>query len=358
MRVIQILPTLGWGDAVGNDTRAIHRILKEEGYDSVIAAEAVDARIPKEEATEIGKLPEIREEDLVIYHASTGSRLNFDIAGYPGRKMMIYHNITPPEFFRRYNRDAGKNMAYGYEGIRYLKDKFEYCIADSEYNRQELRRMGYETPIDVCPILIPFEDYDKAPSKRVMEQYGNDGKKNWLFVGRIAPNKKQEDVIRAFCRYQRDYEPESRLFLVGNAGGMERYETRLKDYIHALGLDGKVIIPGHIPFDETLAYYRLADLFVCMSEHEGFCVPLAEAMHFRVPIIAYGCCAVPDTLGSGGLLLDSKEPGLAAAAIDRIVNDRALRRHLKKEQEKVLKRFSYEEAEKTMIGCVRRVISL
>lgn len=356
MRVIQILPTLGWGDAVGNDTRAIHRILKEEGYDSVIAAEAVDARIPKEEATEIGKLPEIREEDLVIYHASTGSRLNFDIAGYPGRKMMIYHNITPPEFFRRYNRDAGKNMAYGYEGIRYLKDKFEYCIADSEYNRQELRRMGYETPIDVCPILIPFEDYDKAPSKRVMEQYGNDGKKNWLFVGRIAPNKKQEDVIRAFCRYQRDYEPESRLFLVGNAGGMERYETRLKDYIHALGLDGKVIIPGHIPFDETLAYYRLADLFVCMSEHEGFCVPLAEAMHFRVPIIAYGCCAVPDTLGSGGLLLDSKEPELCAAAADRVMRDEKLREAIRQGQEETLERYRYQTVKKRLMDLLKPML--
>ncbi len=356
MRVIQILPTLGWGDAVGNDTRAIHRILKEEGYDSVIAAEAVDARISKEEATELGKLPEIREEDLVIYHASTGSRLNFDIAGYPGRKMMIYHNITPPEFFRRYNRDAGKNMAYGYEGIRYLKDKFAYCIADSEYNRQELRRMGYETPIDVCPILIPFEDYDKAPSKRVMEQYGNDGKKNWLFVGRIAPNKKQEDVIRAFCRYQRDYEPESRLFLVGNAGGMERYETRLKDYIHALGLDGKVIIPGHIPFDETLAYYRLADLFVCMSEHEGFCVPLAEAMHFRVPIIAYGCCAVPDTLGSGGLLLDSKEPELCAAAADRVMRDEKLREAIRRGQEETLERYRYETVKKRLMGLLKPML--
>ena len=340
---------------MGNDTRAIYRILKEEGFDTVIGAEAVDRRIPKDEAAELKDLPKIREEDLVIYHGSTGSKLNFDIAGYPGRKIMIYHNITPPGFFRRYNKEARENMEYGYEGIRYLKDKFAYCIADSEYNKQELRRMGYECPIDVCPILIPFEDYDREPSAKVLKQY-RDGKKNWLFVGRIAPNKKQEDVIRAFYCYQRDYEPESRLFLVGNAGGMEIYEARLRNYIHMLGLDEKVIIPGHIPFDETLAYYRLADVFVCMSEHEGFCVPLAEAMHFGVPIAAYGCCAVPDTLGNGGLLLDSKEPEVAAAAANRLITDQALRAAILDGQKEMLQKYAYETVKSRVLDLLKAYI--
>ena len=340
---------------MGNDTRAIYRILKEEGFDTVIGAEAVDRRIPKDEAAELKDLPKIREEDLVIYHGSTGSKLNFDIAGYPGRKIMIYHNITPPGFFRRYNKEARENMEYGYEGIRYLKDKFAYCIADSEYNKQELRRMGYECPIDVCPILIPFEDYDREPSAKVLKQY-RDGKKNWLFVGRIAPNKKQEDVIRAFYCYQRDYEPESRLFLVGNAGGMEIYEARLKNYIHVLGLDEKVIIPGHIPFDETLAYYRLADVFVCMSEHEGFCVPLAEAMHFGVPIAAYGCCAVPDTLGNRGPLLDSKEPEVAAAAANRLITDQALRAAILDGQKEMLQKYAYETVKSRVLSLLKGFI--
>ena len=340
---------------MGNDTRAIYRILKEEGFDTVIGAEAVDRRIPKDEAAELKDLPKIREEDLVIYHGSTGSKLNFDIAGYPGRKIMIYHNITPPGFFRRYNKEARENMEYGYEGIRYLKDKFAYCIADSEYNKQELRRMGYECPIDVCPILIPFEDYDREPSAKVLKQY-RDGKKNWLFVGRIAPNKKQEDVIRAFYCYQRDYEPESRLFLVGNAGGMEIYEARLRNYIHMLGLDEKVIIPGHIPFDETLAYYRLADVFVCMGEHEGFCVPLAEAMHFGVPIAAYGCCAVPDTLGNGGLLLDSKEPEVAAAAANRLITDQALRAAILDGQKEMLQKYKYENVKERLLTLLKAFI--
>ena len=237
----------------------------------------------------------------------------------------------------------------------FLADKTEYCIADSDYNRQDLLKLGFTCPIDVCPILIPFEDYDREPSAKVLKQY-RDGKKNWLFVGRIAPNKKQEDVIRAFYCYQRDYEPESRLFLVGNAGGMEIYEARLRNYIHMLGLDEKVIIPGHIPFDETLAYYRLADVFVCMSEHEGFCVPLAEAMHFGVPIAAYGCCAVPDTLGNGGLLLDSKEPEVAAAAANRLITDQALRAAILDGQKEMLQKYSHEVVSKQILACLKGII--
>ena len=119
-----------------------------------------------------------------------------------------------------------------------------------------------------------------------------------------------------------------------------------------------MIFPGHIRFSEILAYYRTADAFVCMSEHEGFCVPLVEAMYFGVPIVAFNAAAVPDTLGGGGLLLDSKEPAYAAAAIDRVMNDRNLRRYLKNEQAKVLKRFSHEETERTMSECIRRAMSL
>ena len=156
--------------------------------------------------------------------------------------------------------------------------------------------MGYTCPIDVCPILIPFSDYEKEPDRRVLRRYKGDGKTNLLFVGRIAPNKKQENVIRAFYFYHKYYSPDSRLFLVGSWSGMESYYERLCDYVKALGIAEHVVFTGHIRFDEILAYYHLADVFLCMSEHEGFCVPLVEAMYFHVPIVAYSCAAVPDTL--------------------------------------------------------------
>ena len=255
---------------------------------------------------------------------------------------MIYHNITPPEFFRPYAPAAEALTASGLNGVRKLADHIERCIADSEFNKKDLLRMGYPCPIDVCPTLIPFSDYEKEPDRRVLRRYQGDGRTNLLFVGRIAPNKKQENVIRAFYFYHKYYHPDSRLFLVGSWNGMERYYERLCDYVEALGIAEHVIFTGHIRFDEILAYYHLADVFLCMSEHEGFCVPLVEAMYFQVPIVAYSCAAVPDTLGGSGILLDSKEPMPAAAAIHEVLTSAALRQKILETQAERLGAFQYE----------------
>ena len=162
-------------------------------------------------------------------------------------------------------------------------------------------------------------------------------------------------MIRTFYYYHRDYNPKSRLFLVGNDTGMENYRYQLENYIQALGLSGRVIFPGHISFAAILAYYRLADAFVCMSEHEGFCVPLVEAMYFDLPIVAYASSAVPETLGKGGLLLDSKDPQIAAAAIDRVIRDEKLRATIAKEQKARLAQFRYEQVSAIMRNCILKV---
>ena len=358
MRIVQLLSVISFGDAVSNDARAIAGILTENGFENEIYAEHVDNRLPRGTAHALDGGLHLSPEDLLIYHASTGTQLNFDLPSFGGRQVMIYHNITPREFFHGYNTEAEQNMRYGYEGVRFLADKMRYCIADSDYNRQQLRQMGYTCPIDVCPILIPFEDYDREPDQKVLKRYQGDGYTNLLFVGRVSPNKKHEDIIRAFYCYQKRHNPKSRLILAGNAGGMELYADRLRAYAQTLGVADRVIFPGHIKFDAILACYRLADVFVCMSEHEGFCVPLLEAMHFGVPIVAYRAAAVPETLGAGGLLLDSKDPWIAAAAIDRLARDQALRAQILEAQKKRLADFSYAAVRGQLLRCIETLKSL
>lgn len=355
MRIIQVLPVLSYGDAVGSDTLAIRKVIREMGIETEIRyTDRMDNRFPAGTALPLDRKPGPGRDDVLLYHACTGAPINFELPRYKGKKVMVYHNITPPEFFRKFCPEISKIQEYAYEGIRYLADKVDYCIADSEYNRQDLLKMGYRCPIDVCPILIPYEDYRAEPDAGTVQRMREDGKTNLLFVGRIAPNKKQEDVIRAFCRYRQRYNPDSRLILIGSAGGTDAYLEALKAYARQLGLEDNVVFPGHIRFDEILAYYRTADAFVCMSEHEGFCVPLIEAMLFGVPIVAFRASAVPDTLGKGGLLLENKDPEYAAAAIDRIIRDGKLQEALKRAQAGVLKRFSREETEKQMKACIRR----
>ena len=355
MRIVQLLPTMAFGDAVSNDTAAIRQLVSEMGYDTAIYASNVDPRLPKGTAVHWKKMPELRDSDLLIYHGSTGDPLNRMVSSFGGRKMMIYHNITPPSFFRGYSREAQELTQNGYNQIRALSDVFRYCVADSDYNRRDLRKMEYTCPIDVCPIMIPFEDYDRKPDEAVIRKYRGDGWTNLLFVGRIAPNKRQENVIRAFYHYHHHYNPKSRLFLVGSDTGMERYRHQLDNYVQALGLQDAVIFPGHISFAAILAYYRLADAFICMSEHEGFCVPLVEAMYFGVPIIAYASSAVPETLGKGGLLLDSNDSVFAAAAIDRIIRDDDLRNCIAAQQKRQLARFRYDHVSAKMKECILKL---
>ena len=356
MKIIQIMPTVSFGDAVSNDARAIGKVISEMGYKTGIYASNISPKLNDPLVHKMSKLPSTGKNDIIIFNHSTGTELCYSLENIPGRKMMIYHNITPPHFFKLYSPSAKKLTEYGYEGTKYLSDKIEYAMADSAYNESELRRMGYTCPIDVRPILIPFDDYKKTPDPDVLAKYSDDGYVNIVFVGRVAPNKKQEDVIAAFAYYKKHINPRSRLIIVGSDGGMESYSDRLKKYVSALMLDD-VIFTGHISFPAILAYYKLADVFLCMSEHEGFCVPLLEAMCFEKPIIAYASSAIPDTLGGSGILLQEKDPVFCACMIDRVVTDSALREALIARQNERLADFSYEKVRAVFEKCLNGFIN-
>ncbi len=254
---------------------------------------------------------------------------------------MIYHNITPPNFFDGYDVNAFENCKYGLEQAKSLKDSFDAVFADSSFNKADLVKMGYKNDIKVLPILIPFSDYDKTPNAATIEKYSNDGYKNILFVGRIAPNKSQEDVIAAFDAYQKNYNPKSRLFIVGTPCP-QLYQEKLVFYAKNLKTKN-VIFTGHTKFDEILAYYKLSDLFLCQSEHEGFCVPLTEAMYFHKPIVAYDSTAIAETLGGAGFLLKEKNPLETAGVMNRILTDESLRNMIIQNQDERLKDFRFEK---------------
>ena len=342
MRIIQITPNLSYGDAVGNDILALYKLLCNLKIDTKIYAITIGARVPKGIAESFCKMPKPEKNDILVYHMCTSCEQIRDyLLQCDCRKIMIYHNLTPAHFFKPYNRDVVRAIQDGMKDLHRLKDTFEACIAVSEYNKQDLIREGYTCPIAVLPILVPFEDYEQEPDDNVLSRYQNDGWKNILFVGRIAPNKCQEDVIAAFTAYKKIYNPKSRLFIVGNYDGMEAYYERLQKYVEILGVED-VVFTGHISFKAILAYYRLADVFLCMSEHEGFCVPLLEAMKFEIPIIAYSSTAIPYTLDGAGVLVTEKEPDLNAAIIDEVIVNTKLRDNLLAGQKQRLAYFKYE----------------
>ena len=337
MKVIQMLPCFTYGDAIGNDTLALDALLKKLGYKTIIFAEAIGNRIPRNIVRNMDQWRVPDPDDVIIYHMAVGWDHIDKITSAPCRKIAIYHNITPAHFYREYNAIAFDACTKGLDQVKSLNHAFDYCLADSEFNKQDLISYGYTCPIDVLPILIPYEDYAQKPNERVVEKYKGKGT-NILFVGRVVPNKRHEDIIAAFYLYQKYYNKKARLFLVGSFDDNDRYCRRLKAYIERLGLDN-VIIPGHIKFDEILGYFASADAFLCLSEHEGFCVPLVEAMLFKVPIVAYDSCAVGETMKNGGLLLKDKDLLETAGALDRVITDKGLREQIIGNQRERLEDF-------------------
>jgi glycosyltransferase involved in cell wall biosynthesis len=251
----------------------------------------------------------------------------------PDRLVAIYHNITPAEFFLGFHPHLAGLCHHGRRELEAFAPRTRLALGDSEYNRRELETAGFEHT-GVLPIVLDLAKYDSPPSPVVRRLY-HDERTNILFVGRIIPNKRIEDLVRTFAAYQRWVEPRSRLLLVGDTRGFERYFDRLQELVSELRVD-EVVFTGQVDDDELYACYREADVFLCLSEHEGFCVPLQEAMHFGVPVVAYDAGAVRETLHGGGVLLEEKQPEEVAELLGRLHEGSPLRGAVLDSQERAM----------------------
>jgi len=317
----QMVADLHFGDAIGNDARRIRDALRSWGYRSDLLASTLDT----ESASEGALYHSYHGLDLpgtgVILHHSIGGRVADAALRSRSKRMMIYHNITPAEFFEPYHEDMARLIRKGRLELLLMRGRFALAAADSEYNAAELRALHYEN-VHVLPIIIAYEQLDLPACPRALAALQGPERKV-VFVGRIAPNKKQDDLVRAFACYQR-ISPRSRLYLVGQYLPDERYYHAVQQAIHDTGAIG-VVLTGKVSQAELNAYYQKADLFVSMSEHEGFGVPLVEAMHFGIPVLAYKCTAVPETMGDAGVLFTEKRYPELAEMMDLLIEDQGLR---------------------------------
>jgi glycosyltransferase involved in cell wall biosynthesis len=331
--VHQLLAALSYGDAIGNEALAIRRLLRSAGFASEIFAESVHPRMAGE-ARPLWQYPRVSgSETVCLFHFSIGSAAGPLIHGLPDRLVIVYHNITPPEFFLGFHRHLAGLCYHGRRELAAFAARAELALGDSEFNRSELAAAGYRST-GVLPIVLDPAALSGPPSPVVRRLYG-DGRANLLFVGRIIPNKKIEDLIRVFAVYRRYVDPRSRLLLVGDTRGHERYLGRLRELVDELRVDD-VVFTGHVDEDELVAYYSVASVFLCLSEHEGYCVPLVEAMRAGVPVVAFAAGAVPETLRGGGVLLREKRPEVVAELLHALVSDAGLRSKVLETQERAL----------------------
>lgn len=335
MIINQLLPAMSYGDAVSNSALNMKKTMEKAGIESKIYAEHIHPKL----SNIVRPASSIPKDNPVIYHLAIGCDLAYEIPKFTDKRMILYHNITPSQYFRGYDDQSGDLCDKGRDELVFLKDYIDVAFADSQYNESELINVGY-TNTHVTPIIINYEDYEGTYNKELFKSLQHSKKgTDLIFVGRLAPNKKQEDLIKTFYLYKKYFDENARLFLVGSYTRMERYYEQLNGLVKRLGVKD-VFITGHVPFSDILTYYKNADIFLNMSEHEGFCVPILEAMKFEIPIISYKEAAVPETLGNGGLLFLEKDYKSIASLIKVVVDDLSLQEKILKNQKERLNYFS------------------
>ena len=310
MRVHQWVPAAHKGDAIGDSARRVRDFLRAMGHESEVFALAIDNDL-RHDVRPFSD-PEAKRGDVKIFHFALPSPMSAAFAALPHARVLQYHNVTPAKFFADYAPSLFRLASIAREELASLAPATDMALGDSAYNRRELDQMGFSRT-GVMPIAIDTDRLTNAPPHPVLDEILDDGLVNFLFVGRIAPNKKIEDHIRLAEQYKRYVDAYYRFIFVGRYDVVPKYYAAIRSLLAEYKmLEDRFLFTGPVPDAELAAYYRASSVYISLSEHEGFCVPLVEAMAMDVPVLAYSAAAVPDTLGGAGVQFAPKDLEYAA----------------------------------------------
>ena len=340
MKIHQWVPAAHRGDAIGDSARRVRDLLRRMGHHSELFALTIDDDVRAEVRPFAD--PDATQGDVTIFHFALPSPMTEAFARLGGARVLQYHNITPAHFFAPYDAGLFRLAAIGRQELQSLAGRVDLALGDSEFNRRELEELGFART-GVMPIAVDTARFTNAPPRPALERILRDGLINILFVGRIAPNKRIEDHIRLAELYKRNIDSYYRFIFVGRTDGVPPYYAQIRALIDDFQmLPDRFWFTGPVPDADLAAFYRWADVYVSLSEHEGFCVPLVEAMAADVPVVAYAAGAVPETLGGAGLLFSPKDLEIAAELLGTVVYDRAVRDGVLEGQRRRLQAFAPE----------------
>jgi glycosyltransferase involved in cell wall biosynthesis len=357
VRIDQILPSLASRDAIGVHTLALTDALRAAGVDSDIyyGNSTPDVATLGRPVSELGRQGRDR---WLLYHASIGSPVFNIVAARGEPKLVNYHNITPAELLGGWAPQVSYEVALGRAQLERLAPDSRFAVADSAFNESELIDAGF-TGTAVVPLLIDMTTTGQAPDPviaRRLARAKEGGGIDLVYVGKISPHKAPHDLVKMLAVYRRLYDPLARLHLIGSPLG-EHYGPALQAFIDRLDLAQAVDMVGSLEPAGLEAYFAAADVYVSASEHEGFCVPVVEAMGRGIPVVAYGVTAVPETVGDAGIVLDSKEPLLLAAAVARVRSDPELRRILKEAAARRVAHFDLGRSKARFVELLTNAVS-
>lgn len=324
------------GDAISNEARLMQGVFQSWGYESRLFSESKRILPQLRKFADDYTNCQVQADDIVLLHLSIGSPVNSAFAALPCKKAILYHNVTPSHYFEMVNQSTAFSLAAGRKQLATLAGAAAVNMADSRFNADELTRLGYGD-VAVLPLILDVDALKSSPDRKTLARF-QDGRTNILFVGRCVPNKRLEDLLSAFAYFQKCVQPDSRLIHVGSFSGAERYYYLLLTQVRDLGLN-HVHFAGSVPQAQLNAFFMCAHLFVCMSEHEGFCIPVIESMVHDVPVLAYAAAAVPETMDGAGVLFASKQYDAVAEMMGRLTRDVRLRTAVVTGQQERIERY-------------------
>jgi glycosyltransferase involved in cell wall biosynthesis len=350
MIVNQWVPAAHKGDAIGDSARRMRGLLRHMGHTSEIYALTIDDEL-KGDVRPFAD-PASTKGDLTMFHFALPSPMTEAFARLTGGRLLQYHNVTPASYFAPYDPALFRLASIARQELATLVGRVDLALGVSDYNRRELEALGFE-PTGVLPLAVDLSRITRSVQRPALDRILDDDFVNFLFVGRIAPNKKIEDHIRLAEHYKRYVDAYYRFIFVGKYDAVPRYFATIRALMTEYRLlNERFVFTGPVPDEDLAVYYRHAAVYISLSEHEGFCAPLLEAMAADVPVLAYSAAAVPETLGGAGVQFAPKDMELAAELLGSLAFDDGLRRSVIAGQRRRLTDFSDQRIERDLAAIV------
>ncbi len=326
------------GDAVYDHAEQLRKVFLSWGCGSNIYV--LDPDSAQYDGVAYYKRYKPKPDDILLYHFGIGSVLTNFLISQPGKKFLVYHNMTPEEYLLGVDNQTYLHIRKGRKELDRLKSEVEGVFAASEYSANDLKKdHGYEN-IMILPILKDFSAYEgKKLNPDSVKKWKSD-KKTIFFIGRITSHKRQDELIKTLYAYTRLYGHDVRLVMPGSWKNSETYKDYLIGLVDKLGLNDSVEIPGFIDDDDFHTLFKTADVYLSLSEHEGFGVPILEAMWFGVPVIASGVCSIPELMGEAGIKLNGKNSVITATVLRELFENGGMKQKIIERQKERLKNFS------------------
>lgn len=307
------------GDAITNQMLSLQRELTAMGFGSEVFGEFIPTALRDRVRPIQGYAG--ADDELLLLHHSVGNDVFDDVIALPNRIVAVYHNVTPEQYFK--DQRTRRYIRIGREQLKLLSRRSLFGIAVSNFNRREMLAAGFRQ-VDVLPVRTNFREFSSGGARPT-------NSRDWLYVGRIVGNKCQHELVEAFSMFSRSFDRDARLLLVGDTSDGE-YVSRVEAEAERMRVADRVVLLGKVTDRELRSAFAGAGVFVSLSEHEGFGVPILEAMAAGVPVVAFAAAAVPETMNGAGVLLRSKEPAVVAATVQSIQSDPEVRRRLVERQ--------------------------